>query len=174
MIRRVDQKLAQDGDGFHRIGARRMVGQLEPAHQVQREVRARFYFFGIFRDDRAQAFDIGVVRIPGPRHAPRRDGGDVQLFETGGFPGDLAQLDSFFGGDFGASTGSALGVSVGGVFKLMTRPIISGRDHRDAPPRHGRSGIERGSLQKAAFGFDRPEGVQLREALIEKLLSFRT
>ncbi len=174
MIGRVDQKLAQNGDGLHRIGAWRVIGQLKSAHQMQGEISARFHFFGILRDNRAQAFDVGVVGILRSRHAARGDGGDVQLFQIGGFARNFAQLDRFFGGGFRASTGGASHVSVGGVFKLMTRAIISSGDHGDAPPRHRRVGIERGSLQEAALGFDRPERVQLGESLIEKFLRFGT
>ena len=148
-------------------------GSSNPRIRCSERYSARFHFFRILRDNRAQAFDVGVVGILRSRHAARGDGGDVQLFQIGGFARNFAQLDRFFARRaFAPSTGGASHVAVGGVFKLMPRPVIARGDHGDAPPRHRRIRIERGGLQEAALGFDRPERVQLRQPLIEKLLRF--
>ncbi len=73
-----------------------------------------------------------------------------------------------------AGVGSRIAaVGFGELVDLMARAIVATRNHRDAPPRHRRVGIELRGLQEAAFGFGRPEGMQLRESLIEELLRLR-
>ena len=55
---------------------------------------------------------------------------------------------------------------------LETRPPVAGGHHRDAPLRHGRRRVERGGLQETALRLARPEGMHLRQALVEELLRF--
>ena len=54
--------------------------------------------------------------------------------------------------------------------ELEPRTVIARSDHRDAPLRHGSIRVQLGGLPERALGFGRPKRVQLRNALIEKLL----
>ena len=157
-------------------GARRLfVGQGEAAHDHQREIELRLHFVGVRGQQSAHAFDERFFGILGIGIAARGDGGDVQFLEVGGLAGYLAQFDGFLGGNPRARSGGRHGLSEEGAERidLEARAPVAGSHHRDAPLRHRRGGVERGGLQEAALGFARPEGVHLRDALIEELLRFR-
>src|SRR6266487_1260211 len=130
----------------------------------------------MLRNDGAEAADIVVVGILRFRVAPRGDGIDVQLFKWRRLARNSREFFRFSGRFNGAARcfqriarAEHLLVSV----ELETWPVVARSNHRDAPPRHRRIGVEFGCLAEAALCFEGPEGVQLRDSLIEKGLRLR-
>ena len=176
MIGRCLEQVAQNLNRFHRARPWGLIGKLVAAHQMQRQIRARFDLIGIFVRDRAQARDVVIVGMMRSRIPARYDRRNIHLFQIGGFARNCRQFLGLIG-RFDRPRlrlqRIALAERLVVAIQLEARPVVAGRDHRHAPPRHRRVRIEFGGLAEAALRFQRPERMQLRYALIEKLLRLR-
>ena len=173
MLRRLGQQAAQNR---HRLRAARrrrlLLRQRESAHDHQGQIEFGLHFARMRRQQCAHPFDEGLLGILGIGIAPRRDGGDVHLLQIGRLAWDLAQLHRLLRRQPRARRGRRhlLAEECAECVDLESRPPIAGGYHGDAPVRHGRRRVQRGSLQEAALRLARPEGMHLRHALVEELL----
>ena len=174
MIRGVPEQLAQKICRFHTAGAWSLFRQNVSTHDVERQIQLRFVFRRVFRKYRAQPSDIGVVGFMLRGDPPAGYGDDIHLFDVGRLAGNGGQFLSAFCGFDRARFRPRDQPSnhFVQIVDLETRAVVAGRHHRDSPLRHRRIGIKRRSLQETALRFARPEGMQLRHALVEELLRF--
>jgi len=171
MIRNAGGKILENSDGLEGARTRLPGWGQETVHKMQRQIRCGLYLIRILGEHGAQTAEIagiggGIIEREAPAGG---DGLDIGPFASAAVPGERLRLLRGIDGSLqGRSHALGRGAFVADELKMGT--IISGGDHRHAPPWHRRLRIESRRLQKAPFGLARPKRVHLRYALLKKFL----
>ncbi len=177
-------------DGFHRAGAGFLGDRMEPVVDAEGEDRFGLEVVGIRGDKLPHARDVGRVRgVTVARCPARRLRLDVEpltlrdlVAERHGLGDGLSRADCRIHGGAVRGACDCLRILAGRSCRRGAAPavvriahqlkcgaVVASRAHRDAPVRHRHLRVERCRLQARALGLLEPEGMDLRDALQEKL-----